>query len=241
MKNDSETENTDPSATAQRGKLLVSLLPNARIVYASATGTTEIANLSYMERLGIWGRDKPFSNADAFIMEMARGGIASQEVVARDLKAKGLFLSRSLDFSDVVVRSLVHDLTPDQVQGYNDFANVWQQVRLYLMDYQAAIRELQEEASEEGDRVSAKGVGVKWSQFYNKQQRFFGAMLATYKIQSVIPDMIQQVNAGKKVTIQVVNTFEANQKRQQQRAARRGLDVADMEITAREILEEYLD
>ena len=244
MKNDKSTKEKDATATAEKGKLLGRLLPNARIIYASATGTTEIANLSYMERLGIWGRGKPFANADSFIMEMDRGGIASQEVVARDLKAKGLFVSRSLDFSDVIVRALVHDLTPEQTQAYNDFANVWQQIRLYLMDYQATLDELKEEAredSETGKVKAAKGASVNWSNFYNKQQTFFKAMLATYKMQSVIPDMIEQVEAGKKITMQVVDTYEAHQKRQQQRAQRTGTDIADIEITAREILEDYLD
>lgn len=242
MKNDKTTKEKDASATARKGKLLAKLLPNARVIYASATGTTEIANLSYMERLGIWGRDKPFANPNQFIVEMERGGIASQEVVARDLKAKGLFLSYSQDFSDVVVRSMIHELTPEQTQAYNDFANVWQQIRLYLMDYQRAIEDLKEEASDEdGGKVDASSVSIDWSQFYGQQQRFFQAMLATFKMVSVIPDMIQQVEADKKVTMQVVNTYEANQKRQEQRAERTGTDVSAIEITAREILEEYLD
>lgn len=240
MKNDKTTKEKDASATARKGKLLAKLLPNARVIYASATGTTEVANLSYMERLGIWGRDKPFANPNQFIIEMQRGGIASQEVVARDLKAKGLFLSYSQDFSDVVVRSMIHELTPEQVQAYNDFANVWQQVRLYLMDYQASIEDLKDEASD-GEKVDSSSVGVDWGQFYNQQQRFFQAMLATFKMASVIPDMIQTVEADKKVTMQVVNTYEANQKRQEQRAERTGTDVSAIEITAREILEEYLD
>jgi hypothetical protein len=31
------------------------LLPLARVVYCSATGVTDINNLAFMERLGLWG------------------------------------------------------------------------------------------------------------------------------------------------------------------------------------------
>ena len=30
-------------------------LPLARVVYCSATGASDLSNLAYMERLGLWG------------------------------------------------------------------------------------------------------------------------------------------------------------------------------------------
>ena len=35
-------------------------MPLARVVYASATGVTELSNLAYCERLGLWGEGCPF-------------------------------------------------------------------------------------------------------------------------------------------------------------------------------------
>ena len=35
-------------------------LPNARIIYASATGASEPKNMAYMVRLGLWGTGTPF-------------------------------------------------------------------------------------------------------------------------------------------------------------------------------------
>ena len=35
-------------------------LPGARVVYCSATGATEPANMAYMGRLGLWGPGTPF-------------------------------------------------------------------------------------------------------------------------------------------------------------------------------------
>ena len=38
-------------------------LPQARVVYCSATGASEPRNLGYMDRLGLWGPGTPsFSN-----------------------------------------------------------------------------------------------------------------------------------------------------------------------------------
>lgn len=37
-------------------------LPNARIMYVSATGASEAENLCYMERLGLWGPGAAFPN-----------------------------------------------------------------------------------------------------------------------------------------------------------------------------------
>ncbi len=48
---------------SQRALAVVDLqdrLSNARVVYASATGATEVANLAYAARLGLWGRGTPF-------------------------------------------------------------------------------------------------------------------------------------------------------------------------------------
>ena len=42
-------------------------MPLARVVYASATGVTELSNLAYCERLGLWGEGRPFNDFDAFL------------------------------------------------------------------------------------------------------------------------------------------------------------------------------
>ena len=41
-------------------------LPNARIIYASATGASEPKNMAYMVRLGLWGPGTPFIDFNEF-------------------------------------------------------------------------------------------------------------------------------------------------------------------------------
>src|SRR5260370_28952932 len=52
-------ERGDQAASQQgrAGLRLQHALPNARVVYVSATGATTVHNLAYAQRLGLWGGD----------------------------------------------------------------------------------------------------------------------------------------------------------------------------------------
>ena len=51
----SERGDQAPSQQGRAGLRLQHALPNARIVYVSATGATGVQNLAYAQRLGLWG------------------------------------------------------------------------------------------------------------------------------------------------------------------------------------------
>lgn len=55
--------------STQTGKAVVELqflLPNARVVYSSATGASEPRNMAYMVRLGLWGIETAFRTFNEF-------------------------------------------------------------------------------------------------------------------------------------------------------------------------------
>ena len=58
------------SKKALAGVELQKRLPKARIVYVSATGATDVDNLGYAERLGLWGEGTPFPDKQTFISEI---------------------------------------------------------------------------------------------------------------------------------------------------------------------------
>ena len=92
-------ERGDQAASQQgrAGLRLQHALPNARVVYVSATGATTVHNLAYAQRLGLWGgEDFPFASRAEFVEAIEEGGVAAMEVLARDLKALGLYAARSL-------------------------------------------------------------------------------------------------------------------------------------------------
>src|SRR3546814_20219548 len=74
-------------AASQQGKAGLRLqhaLPDARILYVSATGATTVHNLAYAQRLGLWGgEDFPFANRPEFVQAIEAGGVAAMAVLAR--------------------------------------------------------------------------------------------------------------------------------------------------------------
>ncbi len=95
-----------PSQQGQAGLRLQHALADARVLYVSATGATTVQNLAYAARLGLWGTgDFPFATRADFVAAMEQGGVAAMEVLARDLKALGLYAARSLSFEESNTRS----------------------------------------------------------------------------------------------------------------------------------------
>ena len=82
-----ERGDTEASQQGRAGLRLQHKLPNARVVYVSATGATSVHNLAYAQRLGLWGgEDFPFATRAEFVEAIEAGGVAAMEVLARDLR-----------------------------------------------------------------------------------------------------------------------------------------------------------
>jgi predicted RNA methylase len=113
-------------AASQQGRAGLRLqhaLPNARVVYVSATGATTVHNLAYAQRLGLWGgEDFPFASRAEFVTAIEEGGVAAMEVLARDLHALGLYTARSLSYDGVEYELVEHQLTDEQRRIYDDYA-----------------------------------------------------------------------------------------------------------------------
>ena len=88
------------------------------MLYVSATGATTVQNLAYAARLGLWGTgDFPFATRADFV--------AAMEVLARDLKALGLYAARSLSYEGVEYELVEHQLTPEQIRIYDAYAGAF--------------------------------------------------------------------------------------------------------------------
>ncbi|XP_055959526.1 protein strawberry notch homolog 1 [Patella vulgata] len=74
------------------------LLPKARVVYCSATGVTDVKNMAFMERLGLWGDGAPFHSFERFIESVQRKGLGIAEMLAMEMKTTGMYVSRGLSF-----------------------------------------------------------------------------------------------------------------------------------------------
>jgi hypothetical protein len=213
------------------GVELQARLPDARVVYASATGATEVANLAYAARLGLWGRGTPFPTVEAFVEKVSAGGIAAMELVAKDLKSMGLYLARSVSYDGVDYRTLVHDLVPHQAATYDRCAQAWQVV---LRNLQAALEVTK---ADKCGRARA----AAYSQFWGAHQRFFLHLLVAMSAPSLIRDMEARLEAGESCVVQLVSTMEAATERAYAKAVANGDDLRDLDVTPRDQLLQFVE
>lgn len=218
------------------GVELQKLLPNASIVYVSATGATEVENLAYAARLGLWGEGTPFANVNDFITQIKSAGLAAMELVARDMKALGVYLARNLSFDGVTYGTLTHELTNDQRKIYDTMATGWQVV---LQNIHEALKETGVVDSQ-GKTVNANAKKNAMGQFWGAQQRFFNQILTSMQMPAVIDDVKKQIQEGNAVVMQLVNTNEATQNRALSNMEE-DASLEDLDMTPRDILMQYID
>jgi predicted RNA methylase len=232
----SDRGTTEPSQRALAGIELQKRLPNARVVYVSATGATEVSNLAYADRLGLWGEGTEFPTKSSFVTEMNRGGVAAMEAVAQSLKAQGSYGSRSLSFDDgtpqgkVTYDRVVHQLTPDQVRMYDTMAEGWSTV----MNNMDQALELTGGNFDRNAKAAAK------AQFWGAQQRFFNQVMTAMQTPTVIRQMEADIKAGHAPVVQVVNTQEAQTKKALSRHNPEE-DLENLDVSPAEILGQYLE
>ncbi len=159
------------------GLALQNRLPNARILYVSATGATTPENLAYAARLGLWGGpDAPFPTRDAFLEALEAGGVAVMELIARELKAMGLYLARALSFDGVEYEALRHPLTTDDIAIWDAWADAFLLIHQNLRAALDAVG-----ISEDGKPKSGQAASAALSAFEGAKLRFFGHLLAGLK------------------------------------------------------------
>ncbi len=229
---------SQPALQAIAGMMLQKRMPQARILYVSATGATEVSNLAYAERLGLWGPGTPFTSKAQFIDKIASGGLNAMEMISGDMKSMGVYLARSLAYTDVSFegdnvdyRRLEHNLTENQQMRYNKMAEAWQVVLNNL-----------DEALEITNKVHDRhGVGQILSHFWGSQQRFFNQVITAMQMPTAMNDMQKQLDAGHAILIQLVNTNEAAQDRAFTAMEETGQELEDLDMTPREALIGFLE
>ena len=215
------------SAKALAGVDLQRLLPKARVVYMSATGATEVDNLAYMDRLGLWGTGTPFTSRPDFVSQIEDGGISAMELVARDLKALGSYISRNLSYDDVEYSSVLHTLTGTQREIYDTAAEAWQLV----------LRHIEEALVTTGQANNAQARNQARSQFWGGLQRFFNQVISSMQMPSVLKEIAADLKAGRQAVVQLTSTQAA----QIERAAAKATSEEDFEDFDLTPLEQLLE
>jgi hypothetical protein len=211
-------------------------LPNARIVYISATGATAVQNLAYAQRLGLWGGSElPFANRAEFVAAIESGGIAAMEVLARDLKALGLYISRSLSYAGVEVDLLEHALTPEQIRIYDSYAHGFEIIHRNL---NAALEATNITGATGTLNKQAKSAAR--SAFESNKQRFFNHLITSMKVPSLITAVRRDLDEGSAVIVQLVSTGESLLERRLADIPSADWADLDIDVTPREYVLDYL-
>ena len=219
-----------PAAQALAGIDLQRAFPNARVVYASATGATDISQYGYLERLGLWGKGTAFNDLNDFIEKISNGGLAAMELVARDMKSMGVYMARSISCDDVKYDTIQHDLTPMQTEIYNTMSRAWQKV----------LQNVNEALKITGADKNGQARGAAYSAIFSGQQRFYNQILTSMSMPTVIEDMRRELAAGRSVVLQLTNTNEAQAARAIAKNEAEGGDLDDIDLTPSETLRDLL-
>ena len=226
-------------AASQQGRAGLRLqhaLPNARVVYVSATGATTVHNLAYAQRLGLWGgEDFPFATRAEFVEAIEDGGVAAMEVLARDLRSLGLYTSRSLSYDGVEYELVEHELTPEQVGIYDAYAEAFAVIHNNL---DAAMQAANITGSDGTLNKQAKSAAR--SAFESAKQRFFGHLLTSMRTPTLIRRIERDLADGHAAVIQIVSTGEALMERRLAEIPTEEWNDVRVDITPREYVLDYL-
>ena len=225
-----------PSQQGRAGLRLQHALPNARIVYVSATGATTVHNLAYAQRLGLWGgEDFPFATRAEFVQAIEAGGVAAMEVLARDLKSLGLYAARSLSYEGVEYELVEHALTPEQIRIYDAYAGAFQVIHNNL---DAAMQAAN--VTGEHGTLNAQAKSAARSAFESAKQRFFSHLITSMKTPTLIGAIERDLDAGRAAIIQIVSTGEALMERRLAEIPTEEWGDVQVDITPREYVLDYL-
>ncbi|CAN8016820.1 unnamed protein product [Ixodes persulcatus] len=215
-----------PTKTGLTVLELQNKLPKARVVYASATGASEPKNMAYMTRLGIWGEGTPFREFSDFISAVEKRGVGAMELVAMDMKLRGMYMARQLSFSGVSFKIEEIPLVKPFIAMYNESVKLW-------VDARAMFQEAAELM--EGDSRIKK---TMWGQFWASHQRFFKYLCIASKVPFVVSLAREAVKNDKCVVIGLQSTGEA---RTLEQLEEQGGELSDFVSTAKGVLQTLIE
>ncbi len=233
LKNAVAAQGGQESQIGRKIKELLQRMPKLRTASMSATAATDVVNLGYLDRLGMWGPGTAFPNGfGEFQTQVAGGGLSAMELIARELKAQGKYVARTLSYKGVTFEEKEHPLSAEQKELYRTAARAWNVVYDHMG---ATIAEITNGGSHQRSRAM--------SQFYGAQLRFFSLLISTLKIPTAIEEANKALAEGKSVVISLINTNEAAQNREKHklRSTEPGDDeIPDYDFGPKEMLVQYV-
>uniref|UniRef100_A0A7N0RBP2 PHD-type domain-containing protein n=1 Tax=Kalanchoe fedtschenkoi TaxID=63787 RepID=A0A7N0RBP2_KALFE len=217
---------SQPTRTGEAVLEIQARLPDARVIYCSATGASEPRNMGYMVRLGLWGAGTSFTDFQDFLGALEKGGVGALELVAMDMKARGMYVCRTLSFKGVEFEVIEAVLDAKMMEMYKKAAEFWAELRVELLSASAFLTEEKPNPSQ------------LWRLYWASHQRFFRHICMSAKVPSAVHLAQQALKNGKCVVIGLQSTGEA---RTEEAVTKYGIELDDFISGPRELLLKFVD
>ena len=147
------------------------------------------------------------------------------EIVAMDMKLRGMYIARQLSFSGVQFRIDEVDLSKDMENIYNESVKLWVDL----------LHKFEEAASLIGAEKKMKK--TMWGQYWSSHQRFFKYLCIASKVNHVCKVAKDVIKMGKCVVIGLQSTGEART----MEALEREEELTDFVSTAKGVLQSLVE
>ncbi|KAL7592215.1 hypothetical protein Lser_V15G33893 [Lactuca serriola] len=215
-----------PTRTGEAVLEIQARLPEARVVYCSATGASEPRNLGYMVRLGLWGAGTSFEDFRDFLVALDSGGVGALELVAMDMKARGMYVCRTLSYKGAEFEVVEVPLEAKMTEVYKKAAEFWAELRVELLSASAFLGDEKPSSSQ------------LWRLYWANHQRFFRYVCMSAKVPAVVKLAKQALMDNKCVVIGLQSTGEA---RTEDAVTRYGNELDDFISGPRELLLKFVE
>ena len=111
------------NSNSKCGKMVVKLqekVYNPKVVYSTATAASDIRQMHYMTRLGLWSGEH-----NSFVKLLESYGSNAMEMAALQLKHSGKLISRQLGFDGISMYVKSYNLKKEEIEYYDNITNRW--------------------------------------------------------------------------------------------------------------------
>lgn len=193
-----------PSKTALAVVGLQERLPDACVIYASATGASAPEQLGYMSRLGSFEYDA----MPDFLRSIASKGTGALELWAMGMKASGAYLCRTLSYEGAEFAISQVPLGKKETEQYDRACEFWALLYSLLFKSRLGFRGAPTKLTDAQKR-QLKETQMRYTLFWGAHMRFFRSMLMAGKVEATAAKATAAVADGMSVVIGLQSTGEA--------------------------------
>jgi len=181
-----------------------------------------------MSRLGLWGAGTGFKSSEQFVDALTKAGVGAMELVAMDMKRRGVYLARQLSFEGCEFELEEVPLDGFFMTLYDAAAELWRDAKEYFSQAANLL----------GDDFKMPGM---WQQFWGAHQRFFKYLTMAAKVNKACQIARKAVRENQCVVIGLQSTGEQRTNEEMDRIMESGEEINEMVSSCKGVFRRLLD